>query len=413
MTAPTRRTILTGGAAATASVAVPATARSAAPGRRDEDAVTWSALPDLPANTADWSPQVPVGASYWRQIGLAGPIAATHDDWLIVGGGANFPEPARTATRQPTLGKVYWNEAFVLDLGRGGGSWDPRPLRLPDAVAYAACLSTSRGALVIGGEGRRGGADGTSTTPAELFADVFWLRYRPGGHELVREDLPPLPRPASYAVAGIVAGVVHVAQGADFWALDLDRPDRGWTTLPGCPGAPRTVAVGGTRNGEFYLLSGRSRSPEGTWTFHRDAYAFDPRRARWRRIADLPWCVTAGLAFDDGGRLLVLGGDRDLDRWNEIERQNALRDAEPPGSPEWQRHNDAVSFIYDHHTGFNQEVLAYDARRDRWSTAGRFPGPAQVTTPAATWGRDLVVASGEVRPGVRTPRVWRGRTQRP
>ncbi|TDE02416.1 galactose oxidase [Jiangella asiatica] len=413
MTQLSRRRTLALGAAATgaawAAGTVPAGATGTT-GAAGERGASWTQLADVPPNTTDWHEAVPVGEPYWGQPGLAGPIAGTHGDHLIVAGGANFPEPARTATRTNTLGKVYWTDAFVLRRDGDDHRWLDTDLRLPDAVGYAATVSTDDGMLVIGGEGFRGGPAGTAQRPAEKFADVYYLRWNAGRGTLEREDLPDLPRPMSYAVAGIVDDVVYVAEGADFVALDLDRPDRGWTALPTWPGDPRTVAVGAAQDGRFYVMSGRAQHADKSWTFYRDAYAYEPRRHGWRRVADLPWCVTAGLAHAVGRTgIVVAGGDKDIDRWNLIEHHVALRNAAAPGSEEWNRHNDVVTWIYDHHTGFNVEVLRYDTRRDRWQPDGFFPGPPPATTPAVDWDGDLVVASGEIGPGIRTPRVWKAR----
>ncbi|MDN5854420.1 MAG: galactose oxidase, partial [Actinomycetia bacterium] len=161
------------------------------------------------------------------------------------------------------------------------------------------------------------------------------------------------------------------------------------------PGDPRTVAVAASDGRRFYLLSGRAKHDDGSWTLYRDAYAYDPRRARWSRIADLPWCIMAGVAIGDRRGLTAYAGDRDVDRWNLIEQLVA------------DGRDDLVTWIYDHHTGFNTDVIRYDTHRDRWSVIDQFAGPPQVTTPAVEWDDDLVIASGEVRPGVRTPAVWR------
>ncbi|MCP3803679.1 galactose oxidase [Allokutzneria sp. A3M-2-11 16] len=385
-------------AAASLLPLVPATARaSTSPG------AGWSRLAPLPPNPTAWHPAIPVGKPYWRQLGLAGPVAGVHAGHLIVAGGANFPEPAKTSNRQNALGKVYWNDVFVM---APNGSWSPTTFTLPNSLAYSACVSTSRGVLVIGGEGFPHGAGGSALTPVRKSAEVFYLRYDARRRMIEQEQLPPLPRPMSYGVAGIVDDVVYVAEGADFYSLDLARPGDGWRTLPSWPGDPRSVAVGAVHNGRFYLLSGRAQTPEG-WRFHRDAYAYSPRRKSWRRIADLPWCVTAGLAYPTADGLLVLGGDRDLERWNLIQEQTASRDREPKNSPRWHEHNDVITWIYDHHTGFTTEVLRYDPARDSWRTTGHFPGPPPATTPAVLWREHPVVVSGEIRPGVRTPVVWK------
>ncbi|ADB29257.1 Kelch repeat-containing protein [Kribbella flavida DSM 17836] len=398
---PGRRGLLAGGIAVSAApfVVGHSTAEAAGPAGRPSPAGaagTWSRLPDLPPNRVDWHPAAPVGKSYWTQLGLAGPIAGSHRGHLLVGGGANFPEPALTSNRPTTLGKVYWNELFVL---RPGATRWSDPIRLPDAIAYPACVSTPYGVLVIGGEGFRGGPSGTGLAPAQKFADVFLLRA-----DGTRSALPDLPRPMSYAVAGLLGSTVFVAEGPDFFSLDLARPDRGWTALPPWPGPPRSVAVGVAADGRFHLLSGRAQLPDKSWRFYTDVYAYDPRRARWSRLPDLPFCVTAGLAHPTRGGFLVLGGDKDLARWNLIQHHTALRDAAPPGSPTWTEHNNVITWTYDHHTGFNPEILQYTA--GRWKVVGHFPGPPQVTTPAVPHANGLAVLTGEIRPGVRTATNW-------
>ena len=53
---------------------------------------------------------------------------------------------------------------------------------------------------------------------------------------------------------------------------------------------------------------------------------------------------------------------------------------------------------------FPREVLAYDVHADRWCVAGEMP-TAVVTTGVTWWNGRIVIASGEVRPGVRTRKV--------
>lgn len=103
----------------------------------------------------------------------------------------------------------------------------------------------------------------------------------------------------------------------------------------------------------------------------------------------------AGVAIGDRQGITAYAGDRDVVRWDLIQQLTA------------DGRDDLVTWIYDHDTGFNTDTLRYDPRRDRWSVDGQFAGLPQVNTPAVEWDGDLVIAGGEVRPGVRTPAVWR------
>ncbi|MEZ6067594.1 MAG: hypothetical protein R3B90_18220, partial [Planctomycetaceae bacterium] len=53
---------------------------------------------------------------------------------------------------------------------------------------------------------------------------------------------------------------------------------------------------------------------------------------------------------------------------------------------------------------FPNDYLIYDARSDVWQLGGLMPAGV-VTTTAVEWQGRIVIPSGEIRPGVRTPRV--------
>ena len=61
--------------------------------------------------------------------------------------------------------------------------------------------------------------------------------------------------------------------------------------------------------------------------------------------------------------------------------------------------------LKDRHPGFRKEALVYDTVADSWASAGPTP-QNQVTTIPVVWDDRIIIASGEVRPRVRTPAVW-------
>ena len=129
--------------------------------------------------------------------------------------------------------------------------------------------------------------------------------------------------------------------------------------------------------------------------------------------------VMAGTAAAVGqNEILLFGGDRG-ELFLELEAHDLaiealkrrLGEAAPNERPRLEREIAeklaAKQKIYETHPGFGREVLAYEPRRDAWRVAGRSPLPPQVTTFAVMWDGAIVIPSGEVRPGVRTPAVVR------
>ncbi|MEL4375969.1 kelch repeat-containing protein [Brucella cytisi] len=376
------------------------------PSLADDIALQWKELPSIPANARAWNDAIPVKEKYWRQIGLAGPITGVHGDYLLVGGGANFPEPGKMPNEANRLGKVYWNELFVLDLNKK--SWSKKEFQLPSAIGYAATVSLPDGVLVVGGEGFRTGPDGAKLAKVEKSSGVFLMRYDPDSDEVAFKDYPALPVPSSYGAAALVGDTVYYQTGKDVYTLDLDSPDTGWKPLPAFPGEARDTALAAAVGGKFIVASGRNKQ-DGVWHIHDDAYAFDPANKSWEKLPDMPFPAMAGEAFGVNDRYMVIvGGDKDVDRWNVLSGLETERAKHESGTPEWEKANTALTFLADHHFGFNTEVLAYDIKTSKWEQIGSFPGAAPVTTQPVTWKGKLLLPSGEIRPGIRTPKIWMG-----
>ena len=117
-------------------------------------------------------------------------------------------------------------------------------------------------------------------------------------------------------------------------------------------------------------------------SFFKDVWEYTPASDSWRRRSDSPRCVMAGTAVESGqSHILVLGG--------------------ADGSLFFQG-----DILQDNHPGFPKEALAYHTITDTWSTAGEIP-ENHVTTIATYWDGAIIIPTGEVRPRVRTSRVWK------
>ncbi len=340
----------------------------------------WERLPELP-----------------DELGVAGALVGVHHDALIVAGGANFPKPVWESD------KVWHDQIHVLTESNGGLEWVDGG-QLPQPIAYGATVSTASGVVCMGGND----AEGT-------FQDVFLLRWDAVTRSITRVDYPTLPAPCAYGQATLVGTTIYLAGGQrdtgldsamkNFWSLDLskrDDPDRfQWQELDPWPGASRafnlTVAQHNGYDDCVYVISGRReddrREPtalaagpapaatESRVEFLKDVWEYTPESSRWRRRSDAPRCVMAGNGIGVGqSYLFVLGG---------ADGSLFLKSDE----------------LGDDHPGFPNQALVYHTITDAWASAGPIPENL-VTTTAVTWRDRIVLASGEVRPRVRSASVW-------
>jgi N-acetylneuraminic acid mutarotase len=117
-------------------------------------------------------------------------------------------------------------------------------------------------------------------------------------------------------------------------------------------------------------------------TYLRDAWQFDIAQSVWQRRADLPFATVAApspAAVTKSGNFVILGGD-----------DGSNVGFKPP----------------EQHPGFAKSALVYDPVADRWTSSTAL-NISRVTVPLAASTDGFVLASGEVRPGIRSPEVWR------
>lgn len=330
--------------------------------------------------------------------GLAGAIAGRVGSALVVAGGANFPNTPRWETD-----KVWHDGIRTLDLSAPDSGWTTLDETLPTPIAYGVSLShPTRGVISIGGDTGDGFTD-----------DAFAIR--PENGRWVFESLPELPEPIAYGAGVLVDETILVFGGrnspdgpalAGGWRLDLsrieDEPSSGWEPVAAIPTGGRILPVAASHRGGAYCFSGIGLEPdeEGghrrTVPYLREAWRYSPGSDSWRRLEDLPRPAAGApspaiaVGFD---MLAIVGGD-----------DGAMLAS--------------VAELEDDHPGFDPSILVYHPITDRWTVRGAHPvdrdaklGPpvTAATIPVADTGTLLdgttIIASGEIRPRTRTPRM--------
>ena len=325
--------------------------------------------------------------------GFAGPFGGVSNDALIVAGGANFPDGPNWAGHP----KVWHDRIFVLT--QPDGAWIESG-RLPRPVAYGVSITWKDQIICIGG-----------SDDERHIASVFSCQWIDQQIEI--NDWPSLPKPVANAAGVLLNDVIYVAGGSEtpdsntalheFWKLDLSEnaSERRWELLTSWPGSERILPVMAAQYDKVLLVGGArlfaGSEGEVTREFLNDGYIYDPVNGTWKEISRLPRSIVAApnpgipLGFAD---VLFFSGD---------DGENFFRQAE----------------LRDNHPGFLETLYRYNMITDAWTPAGAFPKvrPSElgehrnagtwppVTAPVLKWRGDYVIPSGEVRPGVRTPKV--------
>lgn len=357
----------------------------------------------------EFLPDLPPNKGLQTQPGLAGPYIGVTEGALVLAGGANFPEG------MPWEGgiKQYYDGIFYLTKREDGTiEWKLSASVLPQPLAYGGCVPVPGGLFVFGGKNISGATDQS------------WLvNLDPVTGSCQIDEGEPLPMALSDFAFAVVGDYVYVAGGGDqagvstntFWRYPVSGANAlkgGWQQLEDLPGPPRSFALAASQSDGkhncFYLFSGRTITHDGSISLLQDGYVYDPELGRWSRLnQNVAFTVMAGTAFPLGAASIVFpsGADGEL-----MSRELALRDTlqlaqSASDSSEMKRLDRALTGHITGHPGFKTKIRIFNTITQEMEIRGDLPTTGQVTTTVVSWDGGFILPSGEIRPGVRTPKV--------
>lgn len=361
--------------------------------------------------------ELPPNSGYSIQPGLAGPYTGIDDDVLIVAGGANFPD------KLPWEGgtKVYYDEIFVLQkLTEDKYSWKIMAQKLPYTSAYGGAISTSKGLLCFGGN-----------TADKCISETWFVNYLPESETVEIVSGPSLPISLTNFAFSKIDNVVYVAggisavggvSGKHFYRLEMlgDNPSNWeWEALPAWDGKPRAFAVGVAQSDGltncFYLFSGRNIQQNKDPEILYDAHVYNPSIKKWSQISndnekDFP--IMAGTAFPVGASTIVFASgangelmNKQLDIESRIKTLQKQQEKEVDVEKELKIVQTELLSHLNNHPGFGNQFRSFNTLTHEIQNSGILPKLGQVTTTAINWDGDIIIPSGEIRPGVRTPEI--------
>ena len=305
--------------------------------------------------------------------GVSAPFCGVVGDALVVAGGANFPDKSLLEGGAKRVYADIWAQA--------DGKWVHAGV-LPDSTAYGATFAVD-GALVLAG----GNVCGTTTDK------VYELTLR--DRAAVLRALPPLPVPMEqcgwtrdgdrlYLVGGVgTTGVYACTVGEYVWTKLADLPE------------PLVQPVAFASAGKLYVWGGFN--PETLEVSDKGlVISSEVEKSLWREAPSIPdggtFVGATGATLPDG-RLVVVGGV------NRAIFARALHN-----TPE-----DRIPYLSKEPAEyqFRQAVYAFDPAAGAWTLLGSDPacalaGPGVAVRPQG----GLYVAGGELKPGVRSPRIF-------
>lgn len=371
-------------------------------------------------NNFSWSeyPEIPPPPGLAIQPGLASPFAGSVGNTLIVAGGCNFPDiPVSDGGT-----KKYYDDAFVFAQRDGSWQW-LSGYKLPRATAYGASVSLPEGLLCIGGNGS-----------VSNYREVYLLKWKAEAEQLEVEEWPDLPFPLSQMGAAIINDIIYVAGGLangeeanTFLSLDLSKQgseDFHWEVLDDFPGQSRiqpvVVAQNSAEEMRLYLVSGSSYPKQADEALiSTDGLEYSPKTGRWRPIAEIlveghaPFSLHGADGIPLGmNHILFVGGVHRATfkkAWEKERLGNmAIQGKDTAGInafTRWKR------TYLSHEPGwykFNKEVLIYHTITNTWTVGADYPYPAPAGAKLTPWMDGWMIISGEIMPGIRSPKVYHG-----
>lgn len=318
--------------------------------------------------------------------GISAPFAGFIQNWLIVGGGCNFPTTPAAEGGQ----KTYYDQCYALDIHAVCPQWISLP-NLPVPVAYGCSVETAQGLVCIGGAN----ADSCLT-------NVFRIQTTDVPQKFSIQKLPSLPETIDNAAATILNECIYVTGGNqskrqnNLYKLDL-KTTATWQRLAAYPGPQRIQPVLANDGHKLYLIGGY-QAPSDTLKslLSHDIICYSPETNSWKHESDIPLekngekrCMAGGSGTQTDTHLILTGGV------NYTIFKKAL-DGEAgkdylTHTPSWYQ--------------FNDDILFFDFKHKKWTIRPNVPGMARAGGILLRHHNCLYMVCGEIKPGIRSPKI--------
>lgn len=345
-----------------------------------ERKVTWEHAGDLPAQKG-----------FEKNIGTAGVLSGVlNEKYVVVGGGANFPYDS---VLNGGAKKLY-SDVYLLQENNGKLEVKEH-INLDNEIGYGASVTTEEGVYYIGG-----GAT------IEADNDILFLNMK--NEKLSVKKIGDLPFTLQNATAVEKDGKLYVITGkqdgkATNKMYEYDIKTGETKELASVPGAAtRTQAVSQILDGKLYVFSG------GDSIAYTDGYKYDFVTNEWEPAASVELngkkisLLGASSIKLNEKEMMVIGGFNKEIYDNAVANLGSLKGEELAKFKVEYFGADPAEF------NWNKEILIYNSDSNSWKSIGQIPFDAPCGEGLVLIGNKVFSINGEIKPGVRTNRMYSG-----
>lgn len=326
-----------------------------------------------------------------KNIGTAGVLYGKIDDYIIVGGGANFPNESPAKDGE----KKHYPDIYLLE-EKDGQLNQVDHITLNYEIGYGSSITSEEGVYYIGG------------SPDEKEADNVSLFTVNDKGKIDVKNIGDLPFTFSDGIATKYNDKIYIGLGKQngeasnkFYEFDISSGNT--KELSHIPGeTTRNQSVSEILNDSIYVFSG------GDKVAYTDGYKYDLKSSTWSKVSDVEVddekisLLGARSIKLNKDELLVIGGSNKEIYDNAVKNLGSLKDNELAQFKENYFGADPHDF------NWNKKVLIYNSNDDNWRSIGEIPFNAPCGAGLVLSGDYLYSINGEVKPGTRTNNIYSG-----
>ena len=220
---------------------------------------------------------------------------------------------------------------------------------------------------------------------------------------------PDLPVGIKSGAGALIGDTVYVGLGTGgdkFYALDLKTPNAQWKEIATFPGGDRNQPVAAAVDGKLYVFGGLQKNEKGELQFVNDAYSYNPADNTWNKLPTRsPRGLVGSSGASHGDKVYIVGGSN-LSIFNGF-----FQDIVAAGEDKAKKDEITKAYFEQRPEDyfFTTELLSYEPSTNKWRNEGRLPFSGRAGAAFTIQGDDLVVVSGEIKPGLRTAETHAGK----